>query len=334
MEDAHTVKIALIKGPKEDTIVRIVKPSRKWVMEPLLFYYALFTMPFAMSRSQFVLQKIARSMFASLAAVNFKTNLNSSSTCNVNKSSSEFILQQEIESAASYMIMQMALVYSASGIVSAMYLCSLSDKRGRRYALIPATIGDALQSFCIIIVDYFDLDIHYLFIGEFIGGLGGGWETLLVASFAYIADITSPKDRGLRIVVLELSILLSMGLVSVFTGYLIHYIGFLSIFIMISGGKFCGLMYVIFFVPETIQPLQRVTFWSLNHFKHSFRIFEKTSIDSKKNQKFVFLFIAFFFSSIVLVNLGIDTLFQMNSPLCWNSIQIGMLCILFFKTAN
>ena len=332
MADDDDVTSPLIKPSEAEASVWIVKPRRKWVVEPLLFFYSLFTIPSLMCRSQFIYMKFAQSLNAS-AAIAFNTN--SSSTCDVNKSSPEFLLRQEIQSASSYFMMELTLVYSASAIVSAVYLCSLSDTRGRRYALIPSTSGDVLGSAVLIVVSFCDLDVRYLFIGECISGIGGGWETILVASFAYIADITTPKERGFRIVILELSFYLSAGCVSILTGYMIRYIGFHWIFVIVSGGKFVGLMYVIFFIPETVKPLQIVRIWSLGHFKHSFRIFKNNGADPSKNRRFACLFVAFFFSSLVSLTMGIDTLFEMNTPLCWNSVRIGRFkivkCTFFLK---
>ena len=301
--------------------VEIVSPKCKLAIEPFMFISALFTMIMYGSYSQYIYKRVAESYNAS---TDISMNRNASATCQENKSDPSFILRQEIESAASYLNMEINIMYSCVAIVSSIWLNSLSDKRGRKYALAPALCGQVISYGTYSVVAILNLDIHYFFVGKFAEAFCGGWETIVVSSFAYIADISTPENRTFRIIFLEICFYVSAIFTSAANGYMIDYIGFEWMFVIAAAGKLVCVFYVIFILPETIHPLRKVSFFSLEHAKHSFRILLKNDSDPKKYIKLRYIFVAFFFSSTVyLATDSVDTLFQMNAPLCWDSIMIG-----------
>ena len=265
---------SVIRDDGGDVTVRIIVPRRRIIIEPYLFLSSLFSTPLYSGLSQYRYMRIGQSFNAS---EDITMNHNTSGSCGLNKTTPEFILRQKIESAASTLSMELTLVYSVTSIIGALWLSSLSDKRGRKYALIPAKISEIMYCSALLAIAYWNLDLNYLFICEFLGSCFGGWETGLLASFAYLADMTSVSDRAFRIVVLELSFFLSSAATSYLTGYLIQTIGFTWIFAICTCGKALCFLYLLFLVPETIQPVNKVPILALSHFKYSFRIFRVKS---------------------------------------------------------
>lgn len=87
-----------------------------------------------------------------------------------------------------------------------MFWGSWSDRHGRRKPcmLIPI-IGEFLTSIGLILCTYFPVRMEIAGITEALfPGLAGGWFTMLMGLFSYVADITTEDERTLRIGIVNL----------------------------------------------------------------------------------------------------------------------------------
>ena len=79
-----------------------------------------------------------------------------------------------------------------------------------------------------------------------------------------------------------------------------------------------ALLYAIFFIPETVPYSSKAKFFSTKHLKKTVLLF--TADDgTRRRWKLCVILLAFFLCSTVKVGDSIDSLFEMNSPLCWTS---------------
>lgn len=81
-------------------------------------------------------------------------------------------------------------------------------------------------------------------------GLTGGWFTMLMGVFSYVADITTKEKRTLRIGIVNLCISLGVPVGMAFSGVLLKQIGFYGMFSLAAAMHFSSLMYGIFGVSE------------------------------------------------------------------------------------
>ena len=110
------------------------------------------------------------------------------------------------------------------GRVSALYIFIIfigtySDVGGRKIAILLPSIGGMLKAIVFLIVIYLNLDVEFLLIGYMLDGLSGSQMCLYMAGFAYIADVTTEKDRSFRITVLEATIGIAAATCQVGVGY-------------------------------------------------------------------------------------------------------------------
>ncbi|XP_055956997.1 solute carrier family 46 member 3 [Patella vulgata] len=164
-------------------------------------------------------------------------------------------------------------------------------------------------------VEYYKgiLDTNYFYLANLIDGLSGSYFAMLVAIFAYTADITVPgKSRTIAMAVMEgcLPVAASIGLLS--TGFLIKSTGFFYPMVLFVTLGALDLVVVFFLLPET-----RVT-----------KTLDSSPLKSLKTvQKRIFYAIAMgilFFSVVTaLGRSALETIYQLGSPFCWDSIKIG-----------
>lgn len=101
---------------------------------------------------------------------------------------------------------------------------SWSDRHGRRKPcmLIPI-FGELISSIGLILCTYYDrapMEVAGVTEALF-PGLTGGWFTMLMGVFSYVADVTTKEERTLRIGIVNLCISLGVPIGMAFSGILL-----------------------------------------------------------------------------------------------------------------
>ncbi|XP_070490268.1 lysosomal proton-coupled steroid conjugate and bile acid symporter SLC46A3-like [Chironomus tepperi] len=130
---------------------------------------------------------------------------------------------------------------------------SWSDRHGRRKpCMIIPIIGELASALGLILNTYFtNWPMEVAGVTEALfPGLAGGWFTMLMGVFSYIADITTEEERTLRIGIVNLCFSLGVPIGMAFSGILLKQIGFYGIFSISASFYVLALIYGIFFVEE------------------------------------------------------------------------------------
>ncbi|KAF7987500.1 hypothetical protein HCN44_003262 [Aphidius gifuensis] len=170
-----------------------------------------------------------------------------------NSSSEEAIeLVRLVQPLASYILMWKGLVEGVLPAFLSLFLGPWSDKYGRKPLLIAAYTGSFLMYVLMTILSKWDVDPWIFLIAFIPSSLLGGVCVLMLATFCYLTDITNNDTRAWRLAWFEAC--LSIGLVvGIFIGPMIFKIyGYTKLFIVSSTCSGCSLLFIIFFVPETV----------------------------------------------------------------------------------
>ena len=296
---------------------RVVIPKRTVIIEPLLIAFIFFALPSSSASSQYILSSIRSDL-----GVNFTTN---STPCgeNVTDDDPEKLLEAQAQSQAAYFSLYLDLLQGVPAAIIGIFLGNYSDKAGRKYAIVPPCIGLTIKCLSYVLVISLKANIYFLFIGTFLDGCCGSFTTLLCGSLAYVTDIISVEKRTFRITVVEMCMLLPSVVSAVGTGYLIRATGYLPPFIIMLIGVFLTTAYAIFFIPETIKKDPEAKLFSTDHLKEAFLIYFKDD-GTGRSLCLILLLCSLVGPLLVSFSTGIDTLFQMNYPLCWTSVTIGI----------
>ena len=104
-----------------------------------------------------------------------------------------------------------------ASIIMTLILDSIADRYGRRLPIIIVGVGGMLSGLVDMSVVMFGLDLCVYIVSNVVAGLSGGYAAILMASFAYISDVSSGKWRTVRIGLVEAMIFLS-GLLAEYLG--------------------------------------------------------------------------------------------------------------------
>ena len=144
-------------------------------------------------------------------------------------------------------------------ILVTIMLGPVMDKYGRKIGIILPAVGTMLQgTFTFFIVKY-SLSPYFFILANFIGGSFGNLTCILSASFTYVADISSPRWRSLRVGCIEAALALGTGSGTLLVGYWLHKINcnFDPPLLFYIGCNLLIVIYTLLFVPESLTRAER-----------------------------------------------------------------------------
>ncbi|XP_067659479.1 lysosomal proton-coupled steroid conjugate and bile acid symporter SLC46A3-like [Haliotis asinina] len=257
-----------------------------------------------------------------LDGYNTTTSDEGSSACEVNTTSTTDDPLVKVQQETSNFLLLLAVVNNVPAVFINVILGSTSDYLGRKMLFFIPSVGFFLRYvFCVVIMAL-EMDFEYFYIAYFLDGLGGSFGAFLVASFAYTADITSNgRERILATSALEVCLALAACSGMLITGFFIPLVGYLNLNIIMTCTVFLATV-IILFLPETMDNGTKQPWSPVTHFKNVFGFyFFKKGTKARTYRLMLSIFLFAIFS--VVGRTSIETLYVLNRPFCWNSIQVG-----------
>ena len=218
----------------------------------------------------------------------------------------------------------MSLVEYLPAVIMTLIYGSYSDTIGRRLALVSPVIGSISSILVQMCIVYFDLPV-WCFLFGVVEYFFGGFYVLITGIFAYIADTVPEEKRAMRMAILDAVFLATAAVGSVTVGYLIHITGYFIPYIFCLVGKLVTLMYVFFFVPETVRKAPNESTKRLRQILKNIKNGIKLCLvdnDTGRCMKINLLLLTYLIADLISTS-SIMILFELNTPLCWSSVLIG-----------
>ncbi|XP_023930788.1 solute carrier family 46 member 3-like [Lingula anatina] len=147
--------------------------------------------------------------------------------------------------------MYFSICSTVTSVFMTVFYGAHSDKGGRRLSLLLPIIGSLIKLVGYVIGIYFKWPLWALLPISFIEGLFGLDATALMAAFAYLADISTSKNKAVRIFIAESSIIFAAAVSNMSVGILIKaFPTFVEPAAMLVGIILLALLYTIAFLPE------------------------------------------------------------------------------------
>ncbi|XP_046342825.2 solute carrier family 46 member 3-like isoform X1 [Haliotis rufescens] len=250
---------------------------------------------------------------------------NQTSQCYVNESDPGYMLQEKVQENTSNCQTILTVIGSSGAVISCMFLGAYSDFLGRRVLFIVPLAGVVVKFWLTTVVIYWNLDVRYLYIGEALQGFSGGYNGVILASYAYTADNTPPKNsRTVWIAVIDFTTYLAAAASQVITGYFIKNLGYLYPSVTTALLMLLSLVLVVVLLPETINSDRRSQYPTpVKAVKNVFGFYFSKDFGPKRSLFLLSLasyFILYFSQSGVYF---VEYLFQLNLPFCWGPELIG-----------
>ncbi|XP_051882709.1 solute carrier family 46 member 3-like isoform X2 [Pristis pectinata] len=295
--------------------------KRLFSVEPIVALYMLANVAGSILIQQYIYRKIWENETNS----SYIENENSS---NCYQNDSIYSKQQVVQEKSSHYFMTMNLVQFFPGLIITLVLGGVSDRYGRKLFVLLPSIGALINSLANLAVAYFSWSLYILFPSVILTACFGGPAALFAGAFAYVADVSSNKQKNMRMALLDMILGVMGGIGALSSGYYLKAAGFNWPFLTITLINLANIVYIIFFFEESAQvprtEQDQISF--SDKFKEIlsriFIIF--TSSDFRKCVQIGLLLLAL--STFALAEfgaLGLYTLYELNAPLCWNEILIG-----------
>ncbi|KAK7104341.1 proton-coupled folate transporter-like [Littorina saxatilis] len=231
----------------------------------------------------------------------------------------------QIQTKTSRQILYMEYTQFIPAIFISLLVGSYADYLGRKYLVFVPLTGAFLKSLVFVVVIYLDLDVNYLYFAYTLDGLSGSLYVLLLGLSASIADVTtSARERVLLFAVLEVMLALAGAVSQIGTGYLIKGLGFPAPTLILCCLLFVGCVVLFFFMPETLKKPDHVVLSPVVHLR---KVFGFYFFDGTVLNRALFGCVLLIFFFITMINLGkfsVETLYEINTPFCWDSVRIGL----------
>ncbi|CAH1791918.1 unnamed protein product [Owenia fusiformis] len=302
----------------DDKDSHITIPKRRVIIEPVICMYFIAMSPIFIVGKQYIYSRVAEDH-------GFKfDSRGETSDCAVNHSSPEYQKEKAVQEVTSHWLLILEVAITVPSIFSTVIIGAYSDKAGRKIAFIAPIIGCFLRAITYMVVVYFKLPLHWLILSSVFEGLAGSTGSAILSCYAYACDVSTVENRSFRITMMEISIGIGNAIAVGSTGPLIKATGYVVPYVIITGVHLVNLTYAYFFVPETVKKQPDAKFFTLNHFKVTFKLYVKDN-GTKRRWKLIILLVVFFFCEMVIAgSTGTQALKLLKSPLCFNSVLFGL----------
>ncbi|XP_023930958.1 solute carrier family 46 member 3 isoform X1 [Lingula anatina] len=239
-----------------------------------------------------------------------------------NTSDPLYDLREKVEGESSSWVLYITVPKAIITVPLSLLYGSYSDRGGRKIPILMPCIGLLINYVIVGVVIFFQLDLYFIAIACAVEALFGSIATNYLGIFAYTADISSIKVLTFRIAVLEGLIGVTYSLTQLGLGYLIETTGFMYPILIAAGLQLINIIYVCL-LKETIQRSEDAKFLSCENFQKIFRLFVVDN-GSHRLWKIRLLMLCTFIIGLPCIAVyDVQTLFQLNAPLCWTSVKIG-----------
>lgn len=224
----------------------------KITVEPIAFVAAFSLSLLDQISKEYVFKKLKPKQGETvLNGTNLTTQPN---TCNASNATSNlyFLGENVLKSEAGKWMIYLKLAAMVPSILTSLILCMWSDETGRKIALLIATCGGLIQVSLHLLVINLDLSIPVLLSGNIVYGITGYMTIIIAICMAYIADITSKQDRTVQIMILSTLIGFAKGLAEFISYYWEPRYGLIPPLWLVFGLNIINIVYIFFFLSETI----------------------------------------------------------------------------------
>ncbi|XP_060079500.1 lysosomal proton-coupled steroid conjugate and bile acid symporter SLC46A3-like [Ylistrum balloti] len=302
------------------TGVSVKVPLRFYLLGPIVFIMVFCFATNSLIITQYVYDVIEEEKFPG----KLFNKSDDENICYENKSSQEYQDQQVVQRSTSSYIIYVSLSSGIPAIFSNLIFAAMSDRYGRKLFLFINVAGNFIATGMLAVGVYLKWNIYALLAFQFVGGSTGGWIAALSIGFASVADITlAGKPRAFGIVLIEIAVGMGALVGSAVSGYLIDGVGYYTAMAISASVASIAVIFALIF-PETFRKDRSRRHSVIQTLKNIFLFYTKDTSSVGKRWKFWTCLVGLFF--IFLANfgkIGIETLYQLNSPFCWSHVKVG-----------
>jgi len=223
------------------TIMRRSFDLKSITVEPVMFIYMFNSFQNFVTFQALVYDKVCVQNFNSTVCAHLNNNTFYDQEDVVQKQTSTWLLYSNI-------------AMGVPALLTVMFLLGpWGDRLGRKLPVVVPQIGTIVGSIANLINSvYMDAPLGYLLIGNFLNGLCGGYIGALMSMYTYIAHVSTPEYRTIKMGVLEAMVFLSGTVGTGVSGVMLDRTSYQFVFGFLSGLLTLGLVYTLLWVDNVI----------------------------------------------------------------------------------
>ncbi|XP_052872510.1 proton-coupled folate transporter-like [Anopheles cruzii] len=167
-------------------------------------------------------------------------------------------LEKEVQPYSSNILMAKSLVESILPALFSMLIGPWSDRYGRKPVLVSCFTGIFLSYGSVALISFlsmrFSVNPWYYVLASTTTALSGGTCALITISYCYMTDVTTESNRAMKMSFLEAAIFTGLLGGTLSSSYILSWTNACTVFTIASFAVFLGLVYIIFYVEESIKP--------------------------------------------------------------------------------
>ncbi|KAH8285452.1 hypothetical protein KR054_009496 [Drosophila jambulina] len=175
-----------------------------------------------------------------------------------------------VQTYSANIMMTTSLLESIIPAFASLFLGPWSDKFGRRPILLTTFTGYLTGAIILIVITRITMSTNispwWFLLSSVPSVLSGGTCALITGIYCYISDVAKERKRALRMVLNEASLCTGMMVGNVASGYIYAATNALTLFAIAGFLMTLALMFVFFFVPESLNPADIYTGSRLREF--------------------------------------------------------------------
>lgn len=222
-----------------------------------------------------------------------------------------------------------SIVASVPSIAVNVIFGSYTDKFGRKFLMLVAMTGSLLRVLICVLGVYTTMDLRLFGVAFAVEGVCGQAFAWILASFAFVADVTNKNTRAIGIVLNEFGIGLGGALATLIGGFYLQAYGFKGPLLVSAALIVIAMLVTVFILPESYPKGKRtLSSERCDKFRHAFE-FYYSSWNYGLRWKYILSILVFFFTMFTaLGRINIETLYQLNAPFCWTPKKLGLFAAL------
>ncbi|XP_064107395.1 lysosomal proton-coupled steroid conjugate and bile acid symporter SLC46A3-like [Macrobrachium nipponense] len=161
----------------------------------------------------------------------------------------------DIQKTATTVMMVQEVVANLPAVLYVLVLGTWSDKYGRKLPMLLPFVGSFLASLIYMANAYaWWLPAELIILAGIPQGLSGGLITLLMATYAYISDISDHRSRTLRMAFLDFVMFIGNPLGLYLSNVIFNRFGYKGVFTISSAAFLLGLIYILIRIEDSRGP--------------------------------------------------------------------------------
>ncbi|XP_072376203.1 probable peptidoglycan muropeptide transporter SLC46 [Diabrotica undecimpunctata] len=239
-------------------------------------------------------------------------------------------LEPKVQPTVNYINMVHNTINNIFPVFVCMYVGTWSDKFGRKPFLLLTISGIILSNISSTLIVYFKNASTWWFIVSGLPSLiSGGFASQFIVISAYLIDVSTEKDRAVRLSAFEMIMGASSFVGNLVSARILYATSYEAIFMIAVGLQIISLLYTIFFIPESVKAEKKLK--QIPSFKDiwdniNFKQIVQESFRKRENNINAFLFafiIVTFISGFTMGEMQVSSLY-LRAKLNWTLSQINL----------